>query len=88
MLINELLTSPPITRSQLETYQMFKFFNGNFLLEPGGINDQIFSDIVTLRRVAFIYSIIETILDMREKRTEQNSELEKLAQQLAAAGVA
>jgi hypothetical protein len=83
MLINELLTSPPITRSQLETYQMFKFFNGNFLLEPGGINDQIFSDIVTLRRVAFIYSIIETILDMRE-----NSELEKLAQQLAAAGVA
>lgn len=67
---------------------MFKFFDGKFLPEPGGLNDQTYNDITTLRRVSFVYSIIETILDIRDKRSQQNSELEKLAQQIAAAGVA
>lgn len=82
MLINELLVTPPVTRSQVELWQMYKFFDGRVMPEAGGLNDQIFNDIVTLRRMSFVYAIIETVLEIRDKRTQQNVDLEKLARSI------
>jgi hypothetical protein len=78
MLLNEFLNVEAVTREEWERYQLFRFFEGQHLPEAGGLDDQSSPVMASLRKVSFVYSLSQAVLEIRDERARQSSELYKL----------